>query len=223
MTPDEAWWHHWNELQWLNDFEVEQRYVAQDSEAASILDALCSCPHVDGGCFYPCKQSDIDTVRVLPAPQPPFRKVSQRRALQELAAFNDFDRRPGRSMQRSIRNLDEYLFNRSRLRPGEIPGLVFKAFRDLDKVLFDGYLFGRVRLAWAGAAQIEDIAPGRGSGLMGFSIPRQDRNGGFIFLCIDKLLFGMGSRPFEDDWDNVLTTLIHEMLVRPLLLFTPGV
>ena len=222
MTPGEAWCHHWNELQWLNDFEVEQKYVAQDSEAASILHSLCSYPHVDDGSFYPCKQSDIDTVRVLPDPQPPFRKVSQRRALQELAAFNDFDRRPGRSMQRSIRNLDEYLFNRSRLRSGEIPSLVFKAFRDLDKVLFDGYLFGRVRLAWAGACQIEDIAPGRGQGLLGFSKPRRDRNGGFIFLCIDKLLFGMGSRPYEDDWDNVLTTLIHEMLVRPVLLSTHG-
>ena len=223
MTPEEAWWHYRNDLQWLNNFEVAQRYIAHGPEAESIMDALCSYPHVDDGAFYPCKQNDIDTVRVLPDPQPPFQKVSQRRALQELAAFNDFDRRPGRSMQRSIRNLDEYLFNRSRLRSGEIPSLVYKAFRDLDKVLFDGYLFDRVRLAWAGARQIQTIAPGGGEGLLGFSIPRRDRNGGFIFLCIDKLLFGMGERPYEDDWDNVLTTLIHEMLVRPVLLFTPGV
>lgn len=223
MTPDEAWWHHWNEVQWLENIQTKETYEVWDSRELSILEAVNNEPHVDEGCFYPCKQSDIEMILDTPTPQPPFRKVFPEMALDELVAFNDMDRRPCRSVRRSIRHLDKYLFNRSRLRSRDIPGLVFKAFRDLDKVLFDEYLFGRVQLLWAGTRLMENIEPGMGSeSLLGFA-PRRENSGSFIFLCMDSLLLGKGSVTSRGILEGVLETLIHEMLVRSGLLLTLSV
>lgn len=96
------------------------------------------------------------------------------------------------------------------------PDVIFKAFRDLDKVLFDGLLRGNVSLCWAGKEEMETVRAGGGAGddLLGGTSPVDSRKRpgiyrqSKIFLVRDQLLtvarFGL-----LDVWE----TLVHEMIV----------
>lgn len=189
-----------------------------------LVEAAYTRPDVDVGKYYPCDPEDIDIVYSPPThpvgrlPQPLLGKVSVGQAISDLKVFNSLPVEACVDKDQVFPTLDEYLFNCPSIRSRDVPGLVFKAFRDLDSAFFQSCLFGRVQLMWAGTGHIQRLNPRIPPGdARGCTYP----NGGKIKinLCVDALLLRRNPSPYpyRTILEETLKTLLHEMLVSHTL------
>lgn len=195
---------------------LEDTYEGLTNRQHKLLNAAYLVPRADAGGSYPCEEEDLVVVARIPTPRPPMEEVTVRLAAGEICHYNSTPRRLSSTERQMISDLDKYLFNRVSLRAEDLPSLVIKAFKDLDTILFGSYLFGRVHVRWAGTRSMNwDYAGRVDSDLQGLTTGK--RWGSRIDLCIDGLLLAPGGAPLRSIMEGVLVTLVHEMVVSPLL------
>lgn len=162
--------------------------------------------HRNHGTPYPCTTEDIlSAITPNPHPRRSSDFVSPDRASYEIWAHNARGRNLGQDEYHAILRLENFMrdFSSGRVRWG--PDLIIKAFCDLDRVFFCGFLRGHVHIRWKTGASFDP--PIRNRVVYGHTVYL---GGGKakIYLNADAI-FGpyRGLTPFKETW----RTMLHEM------------
>ena len=173
---------------------------------------------------YPCEAEFVAEIACTPSAKPPLRKVSISTAGDEIIHYNCEPRRLSSSEREAMNRLRVRLFDPFSFRIEDLPGLVIRAFKDLDRTLFGSCLLGRVHVRWAGPDAMIEAYPENDSAntrLRGLSTARSW--GCRIDLCIEGLLITRdGGEDVYAILHSVLVTLLHEMVVSPLPAVAPS-
>lgn len=208
----DRWWNEERE----NWFPENYRGLTQNQQ---ILVNAASVAHQGGNprC-YPCDEEDVVEVARTPTLQPPLPKVSIRRAGNDIIHYNSTPRELSSTERETMRRLRLKLFDRVSFRMEDLPGLVIRAFKDIDCMLFGSCLLGRVHVKWAGPSAMMEAYPEHDSAntrLRGLCTAKSW--GARIDLCIEGLLITPDGEDLFAVFHSVLVTLLHEMVVSPLL------